>query len=63
MMGSSDKLVTISNEAFALLRYENYEDNWTKQGNEQVDQLVQSRKQVIRGKFTVQNSGTCKYGG
>jgi hypothetical protein len=24
---------------------------------------VPSGKKVIRGKFTVQNSGTCKYGG
>jgi hypothetical protein len=34
MTGSSDKLVTISDETFALLMYENYEDKWTKQGNE-----------------------------
>ena len=63
MTGSSDKLVTISDEAFALLMYENYKDKWTKQGNEQAGQSVQSGKKVIRGKFTVQNSGTCKYGG
>ena len=31
--------------------------------NEQAGQSVQSGKKVIRGKFTVQNSGTCKYGG
>ena len=35
MTGSSDKLVTISDEAFALLMYENYKDKWTKQGNEE----------------------------
>lgn len=63
MTGSSDKLVTISDEAFALLMYENYKDKWTKQGNEQAGQSVPSGKKVIRGKFTVQNSGTCKYGG
>jgi len=63
MTGSSDKLVTISDETFALLMYENYEDKWTKQGNEQAGQSVPSGKKVIRGKFTVQNSGTCKYGG
>ena len=63
MTGSSEKLVTISDEAFALLVYENYKDKWTKQGNEQPGQLVQSGKKVIRGKFTIQNSGTCKYGG
>ena len=63
MMGSSDKLVTISDKAFALLMYENYKDKWTKQGNEQEGQSVPSGKKVIRGKFTVQNSGTCKYGG
>ena len=63
MTGSSDKLATISDETFALLMYENYEDKWTKQGNEQAGQSVQSGKKVIWGKFTVQNSGTCKYGG
>ncbi len=63
MAGSSDKLVTISDETFALLMDENYEDKWTKQGNEQAGQSVQSEKKVIRGEFTVQNSGTCKYGG
>ena len=63
MMGSSDKMVTISNKTFALVMYENYKDKWTKQGNEQAGQLVQSRKKVIWGKFTIQNSGTCKYGG
>ena len=59
MTGSSDKLVTISDKAFALLMYENYNDKWTKQGNEQAGQSVQSGKKVIWGKFT----GTCKYGG
>jgi hypothetical protein len=63
MMGISDKLVTISNEAFALLMYENYKDKGRKQGDEQAGQSVLSRKKVIRGKFTVQNSGTCKYDG
>jgi hypothetical protein len=28
--------------------YENYKDKWTKQGNEQAGQLVQSGKQEIR---------------
>ena len=60
MMGSSDKLVTISNEAFTLLMYGNYEDKWKKQGNEQAGKSVQRGKKVIQGKFTVQNSGTCK---
>ena len=63
MTGISDKLVTISNEAFALLMYENYKDKGRKQGDEQAGQSVLSRKKVIRGKFTVQNSGTCKYDG
>ena len=54
-----------SNEAFALLMYENYINKWTKLGNEQAGQSVvlQRGKKVIRGKFTVQNGGTCKYGG
>jgi len=63
MTGSSDKLVTVSDEAFALLMYENYQDKWTKQGSAQAGQSEQSGKKVIRGKYTVQNSGTCKYGG
>ena len=58
MTGSSDKLVTKSDEAFALLMYENYLDKWTTQGNEQAGQSVQSGKKVIRG-----NSGACKYDG
>jgi hypothetical protein len=33
MTGSSDKLVTISDEAFALLMYENCKEKWTKQGS------------------------------
>ena len=63
MTGSSDKLVTISDEAFALLIYENYFDKWTTQANAQAAQSVQRERKVIRGKYTVQNSGTCKYGG
>ena len=30
---------------------------------EKTGQSVQSGKKAIRGKFTIQNSGTCKYGG
>ena len=64
MTGSSDKLVvTISNEAFPLLMYENYFNKWTTQANAQAGQSVQRKRKVIRGKYTVQNSGTCKYGG
>jgi hypothetical protein len=63
MTGSSDKLVTVSDEAFALLMYENYFDKWTAQANAQAGQSVQRERKVIRGKYTVQNSGTCKYGG
>ena len=48
---------------FALLRYENYKVKGTKQGNKQAGQSVQSGKKVFRGKFTIQKSGTCKYGG
>jgi hypothetical protein len=63
MTGSSDKLVTISDEAFALLMYENYFDKWTTQANAQEGQSVQRERKVIRGKYTLQNSGTSKYGG
>ena len=63
MTGSSDKLVTISDEAFALLMYENYFDKWTTQANATAAGSVQRERKAIRGKYTVQNSGTCKYGG
>jgi hypothetical protein len=46
MTGSSDKLVTISNEAFALLMYENYKDKWTKRvTNRQDNRCKAERKQ------------------
>ena len=63
MTGSSDKLVTISDEAFALLMYENYFDKWTTQANATAAGSVQRERKAIRGKYTVQNSGTCKYDG
>ena len=69
-MGSNEKLVINSDKAFALRMYENYIDKWTKQGtnevskeDEQPGELVQKGQEVIRGMFTVQNSGNCKYGG
>ena len=43
--------------------YENYFDKWTTQANAQAGQLVQRERKVIWGKYTVQNGGTCKYGG
>jgi hypothetical protein len=71
MTGSDKaKLVTKRDEAFALLTYENYISTWRKQGNneqsnegERPAESVHGGKKVIRGKYTVQNSGTCKYGG
>ena len=73
MTGSdkAKKLVTKSDKAFALLMYEKYINKWRKQegNNEQSNEderpaeSMQEGKKVIWGKYTVQNSGTCKYGG
>ena len=65
------KLVTKSDEVFALLMHENYINKWRrKQGNNEQSnkdewpaESVQGGKKVIQGKFTILNtSGTCKYG-
>ena len=75
--GSQAKTVTISDEAFALLIFENYIDKWistmTSADNVQGDGLVEPEVQgeVLgrmkqprhRGKYTSKKSGHCKYGG
>jgi hypothetical protein len=69
--GSQAKTVTISDEAFALLIFENYIDKWisTSADDMQDAGLVEAdmpgrRKQPRhRGKFTSKKSGHCKYGG
>ena len=93
-MGSREKLVTKSDEAFALLMYENYIGEWKKQGyikdNEDEQHEEDEDKQhdgdkkreegretaqsvlpgetktptkAVKGKYTVHNNGTTKYGG
>ena len=87
LMGTGEKLVTKSDEAFALLMYENYIGKWKKQGNikdnedeqheededeqheedEETAQSVAGKKtsnnKAVRGKYTIHNNGTTKYGG
>jgi hypothetical protein len=89
LMGTGEKLVTKSDEAFALLMYENYIGKWKKQGNikdnedeqheededkdeqheegEETAPYVPGKKKTttkaVRGKYTVHNNGTTKYGG
>jgi hypothetical protein len=87
-MGTGEKLVTKSDEAFALLVYKNYIGKWKKQGNIKDDEDEQheedddedgqheedketaqsvTRKnksnKAVRGKYTIHNNGTTKYGG
>ena len=51
MTGSNEKLVTKSDETFALLLYENYFNKWTKQGtNEGSKEDEQTGELVRRGK-------------
>jgi len=54
------KLVTRSDEAFALLIFENYIDKW-KSAMIPVNEDQKQNRQ--RGKFTAKKSGHCKYGG
>jgi hypothetical protein len=69
--GGQSKLVTKSDEAFALLLFENYIDKWTTKAvtmlapetdcAEQAGGSNEKSKQ--RGKFMGKKSGHCKYGG
>ncbi len=75
--GGRAKMVTKSNEAFALLIFENYVDMWatsTPDGSEHDDRIPgggepettvrRKRKQLrLMGKYTHKKSGHCKYGG
>ena len=69
--GGESKLVTRSDEAFALLLFENYIDKWKTKtvatpapetdGAEQAGES--NKRSKLRGKFTGKKSGHCKYGG
>ena len=69
--GGQSKLVTKSDEAFALLLFENYIDKWTTKAvtmpAPETDCAEQAggsnKKSKQRGKFTGKKSGHCKYGG
>jgi hypothetical protein len=75
--GGRAKMVTKSDEAFALLIFENYIDKWatsTPDGSEHDERIPGGgepevsvhgkRKQPrLRGKYTHKKSGHCKYGG
>ena len=73
------KLVTISNEAFALLLYDNYIEKWVKTIQREEQQRLEAlespqpasdgdrrrmpSKEREKGKYTAQKTGHCKYGG
>jgi hypothetical protein len=71
------KLVTISDEAFALLLYDNYVEKWLKAFQREEQQRLEtlaspqpgsggrrkSSKEREKGKYTAQRTGHCKYGG
>ena len=72
------KLVTISDEAFALLLYDNYNGKWLKTFQREEEQRLEtpeapappgsggrnkSRREREKGKYTAQKTGHCKYGG
>jgi hypothetical protein len=67
--GGRGKIVTRSDEAFALLMFDNYIDKWTNPiavtdqdaaGTNEQGKRKQPRQ---RGKYTAKKSGHCKYGG
>jgi hypothetical protein len=65
--GGRGKVVTKSDEAFALLLFENYIDKWKAPPENPNDRELNAqgkRKQPRqRGKYTAIKSGHCKYGG
>ncbi|MGL6009651.1 MAG: hypothetical protein ACRC1D_09370 [Culicoidibacterales bacterium] len=65
--GGRDKVVTKSDEAFALLMFENYIDKWkSPPGNDddrETNERGRKKQPRVRGKYTSVKSGHCKYGG
>lgn len=73
------KLVTISDEAFALLLYDNYIEKWVKTFQREEQQRLETlespqpasdssgrrktSKEREKGKYTAQKTGHCKFGG
>jgi hypothetical protein len=64
MVGGTDELlVTVSDEAFALLLYENYVTKWMTKYIEERTQTFQEENKRMNGKFTKSSTGNCEYGG
>lgn len=64
MVGGTDELlVTVSDEAFALLLYENYVTKWMTKYIEERTQIFQEENKRMNGKFTKSSTGNCEYGG
>ena len=74
--GGRMKVVTTSDEAFALLLFDNYEDKWlgqkplgttaeaaTVEFDENADKDGRRKGSRRKGKYTGKKSGHCKYGG
>ncbi|KAI2492752.1 hypothetical protein MHU86_21795 [Fragilaria crotonensis] len=63
--GGRNNVVTKSDEAFALLIFENYVDKWILQvqGTVPVNAANAGGKPRMKGKYTGKSSGHCKYGG
>lgn len=75
--GGCAKMVTKSDEAFALLIFENYIDKWTSttpdgaegdgkvsgDGGHEVPVCGKKKQSRVRGLYTSKKSGHCKYGG
>ena len=52
-------MTSISDEAFALLLYDNYVEKWLKAFQQQEQYRLETKK----WKYTAQKTGHCKYGG
>ena len=73
MLGGEIKLVTVSDEAFGLLLYENYVDTLIQKYHNERRTLLPSMLSTaekkkrgatkMRGKYTTGSVGNCKFGG
>jgi len=61
--GTNELLVTVSDEAFALLLYENYVAKWMTKYVQERTQTFQAENKRMNGKFTKSSTGNCEYGG
>jgi hypothetical protein len=72
-VGGKIKLVTVSDEAFGLLLYENYVDKWIQKYHDERRTLLPSMLSTaekkkrgatkMRGKYTTGSVGNCEFGG